>query len=917
MTTRMLFCLLYLSQTVIISYCNYHNDHKYAILIIMPKIAPFLHSHQGSQHLDESMFHNQAMFDKNKTILCLLPPPNVTGSLHLGHALNIAIQSTKLRFSQQQGNAINWTPGTDHAGIATQLVSQRKLEQEGKNYKDLTTEKFIEYIWKVKTEHEKIVTNQMKVMKAPLNWDNYHFTLDKKVSDVVFNSFRKLYDKGLIYQDYRITNWDVKQQTALSDLEVDYRSATGTLYHVKYHTDSGFIIVATTRPETILGDTALCVNPDDERYKDLIGSHAYVPLIGRKIPIIADKACEKDFGTGVLKITPAHDTADFAIGQTHKLEMISVISDQGTMINVPSEYLDLTTDQAREIIIEHLKASGALIKEEKIKHQLPYGEKSNNRLECILTKQWFLNMQPLAEKSIKALKEDRIKFYPEYFKDICIQTLENLQPWCISRQLVWGHKIPIWYAKVQQNNLTDGINRIQTNITANPQSKNTLSTDTVMRTDSQNTDKNIIEKIFVCQTREDAMEMAVKTFGTTDVQLEQDTDVLDTWFSSALWPFSTQQYGIEPFIVNDFLVTGKDILFFWVARMIMMTLEMCDEVPFREVYLHGLVMDAQGKKMSKMVGNVLNPLDIIEEYNVDIMTLGLLSKLVKGRNVSIGKQNFELERNFITKIINAVKFCKLQGIHKINHELIICHPWCSWIVEQMNQTIDQVNLHMQEWDLSQALCAIKYLFKDQFCDWFLEVSKYDHDCKETLGYVMYNILQLLHPFIPHTTQEQLSILYGDRTIRHHDQLKYPLIACEYDSVILSQQIVTKCRSFIALGFDKTIELEVESEIDMKIIQGLSGANISALSDKSGFTYKTHNITFKLFLSNTDELSGIITKIKKELQEHEKVFQNAQKQLQNDQFLARADEDIIQQMQERVKQLPILITDLNTLLSSLI
>lgn len=846
------------------------------------------------------------MIDGNRTAICMLPPPNVTGSLHIGHALNITLQDIKLRYLSLKDKKSLWISGTDHAGIATQLVAQRLLAKDGIDYKTLTTETFKQYIQQVKENHESIVCDQILKMDTVINWDAYCFTLDTKVCESVFLTFKKLFDEGLIYKAMRLTNWDAKLQTALSDLEVEYKTISGNLYYIEYDTDFGTMTTATTRPETMLGDNALCVHPDDERYKHLVGKFAYIPITNKAIPIIADKLVDMEFGTGVLKVTCAHAVEDFELGKVHNLECYNIIDKTGVMINVPEEFAGLNCDEARVKIVEVLTHLNVLKKIEPIKHQVPYGEKSGNKLECILTEQWFINMQPIAEKSLAKL--DDIKFYPEYFKNNCRQALEKIEPWCISRQLIWGHQIPIWYVR----NL------------------NTCN-----------------EKMFVCRDKTEAEEQAQAYFQTdiANLTFEQDKDVLDTWFSSALWPFATQNFPYDEFIVNDFLVTGKDILFFWVARMIMMTVYMCDQMPFREVYLHGLVMDEHGKKMSKMVGNVLNPLDIIKEYNSDVIKLGLISKLIQGRNVAIGKQNMELERNFLTKVENAVKFCVSQQISHANLDTtemnednavkvsandilnaedipniqlpnIQLHKSASyWILSRMNETISAVAKHLDAWEMSEALMILKEFFKNDFCDWFIEASKIMmktdsfSQIQRILRFVMHRVLIILYPYAPIKTQQWLELLQID--LLSWNQLEYNDHYIHTDHCAKDIQytqdlfaIIAEIRSLKSIGFMNVIEVsEHFKQHEINMIHGLTKCTVNTWSNTSGVIYNTSiwpQHAIKLFTVNVDQLQQIHEKCQKEIVEQERVLEMTQKRLSDKIFLEKADAQVIDDMKIRVQ-----------------
>lgn len=897
-------------------------------------------------------------------VSCILPPPNVTGSLHIGHALNISLQDIKMRHLQQKGFLPYWISGTDHAGIATQLVAQRLLSKDGIDYRQMSTHDFKDYIWKVKANHENIVCDQVRQMDTVINWDAYTFTLDAKVCECVFLTFKKLFDDKLLYQGMRLTHWDPKLKTALSDLEVEYRSVTGALYHIEYMLEDvngsiiGSITTATTRPETMLGDNALCVHPDDDRYSELVKDSAegkvmaVIPLTGKRIPIVTDEGIEKEFGTGVLKVTSAHAEHDYEIARRLGLECINMIDLDGCIIaneetQIPVEFNGMSCDDARKLVVQKLEANGQLKKTEQIKHQVPYGEKSGNKLECLLTKQWFVNMRPIADESLKYLSRGEIKFYPDYFKDLCEQSLEKIEPWCISRQLVWGHRIPIWYLTEVNHDI----------------SVSTSTSVSVIAIGSHDSVKKHV-KMFVARNIEEAISEAARLLNISindmtlmleqgKLQLEQDKDVLDTWFSSALWPFATQEYGCvdnakayansSAFIPNDFLVTGKDILLFWVAKMIMMTIYMCKQVPFKEVYLHGLVMDAQGKKMSKMVGNVLNPLDIINEYNSDVMKLGLISKLIQGRNVSIGKQNMELERNFLTKVENALKFCNMQAaMTEVHHDGSYTYNTFTsinaWILRKLNETIDNVDDKLARWEMSEALDDIRKFFRDDFCDWFIEVSKFrsyvdSHTSEKTLStlqFVMNRILQLLYPFAPMSVMKWLG---SEDKLVSWKKLKYE----GYESELINGMnkgvqsdigdvtnmgdirayelfnIIREVRSMKALGFKQQFAVNMHLlQGDIELLEGMTKmkcVSFDHITEVDSYCKEIVLMTreviggksyqIKFFVDDQEQLDGIRVKCEKELAEYIRVLTETERRLADANFLANADSNVVSEMRLRL------------------
>lgn len=854
--------------------------------------------------------------NQDRIIRAVLPPPNVTGSLHVGHALNITLQDIIFRFLRAQGNKTLWIPGTDHAGIATQLVSTRILQaEEGKTREELGREEFTKYTWKIKERHEASIQDQLKKMNIIIDWDHYKFTLDSDVYNSVLIAFCNLYEKGLIYKDKRLVHWDAQLQTALSDLEVINKEVSGKFYYIKYKTNTDqSLIIATTRPETLLGDVAICVNPEDNRYKHLIGKKAIVPIINKEIPIIADEACEMEKGSGALKITPAHDFVDFDVAKrfnsnlgsnlnskasekAEKLELISVIDESGKMINVPSQYLGLTVQEARALIEKELEELGILEKVESIKHSIPYGEKSGNPLEPRLTDQFFVDTKPLAEKALKAVEDGRITFYPEYFVSIYNHWLTNIEPWCISRQLWWGHRIPVWYGPD--------------------------------------------EKMFVKPTQEEAAKAAKEHYGK-DVELRQEDDVLDTWFSSALWTFTTQGHPEIPQPKTDFLITGKDILFFWVARMIMMSLEICDTIPFEEVYLHGLVLDPQGRKMSKTVGNVLNPLELIEKYGSDATKLALAAKSLPGKDLKIGEKDVELERNFLTKIQNAAKFCKLTAkdttlnIEQYRNKVEsgqITHPWCQWLLNELNITAINMIESLETWQFADSIDAIQSFAHNTFCDWFLEITKHAvkfDDSKtevlETLLFGMYSILVLMHPYSPQITEEIYQELFDKKepdnqnlSTNWRTQIitNLPKIS-SHASFIMHN--IKQIRSLLKLDFAKQIGMKLDNinQEDISIIEGLARCKIVDLiaDSSSHITYTTSITSLQLEKPAAENLSNIKDKIEKELAENNKLIEQAEKRLADDKFVQHADPEVVKEMSTRVLVLKDVVADNQNLLDSL-
>ena len=673
----------------------------------------------------------------------MIPPPNVTGSLHMGHALTFTIQDTLIRWRRMSGRDALWQPGTDHAGIATQMVVERLLAEEGTTRQALGREKFLERVWQWKGESGGTITRQLRRLGASLDWPRERFTMDDGLSAAVREVFVTLYKQGLIYRDRRLVNWDPKFQSAISDLEVENQEVRGNLWHITYPIDGEegrFITVATTRPETMLGDTAVAVHPEDERYKDLVGKFAILPIVGRRIPIVADEYSDPEKGTGAVKITPAHDFNDFAVGKRHALPMPSVLDREAKIILAEIE--DAITDipglaetvflrtlegldrgMARKAIVAELERLGRLDKIEPHTHQVPHGDRSGVPIEPLLTVQWYANAHELAQPAIKAVEEGRTKFVPQQWENTFFAWMRDIQPWCISRQLWWGHRIPAWYGP-------DG-------------------------------------HVFVEKTEEEAQAAATAHYGT-ETAITRDDDVLDTWFSSALWPFSTlgwpeQTKELARYYPGDVLVTGFDIIFFWVARMMMMGIHFMGDVPFKEVHIHGLVRDEKGQKMSKSKGNVIDPLDLIDRYGADALRFTICALTGPGRDVKLGAARVESYRSFVTKLWNASRFCEMNAIAPdpdfTPDQATL--PLTRWILAALNDTIAEAGVALEAYRFNDYAGACYRFTWNLFCDWFLEFAKpalasagpEATEIKRTAAFVLGRILRLLHPAMPYVTEE--------------------------------------------------------------------------------------------------------------------------------------------------------------------
>ncbi len=658
----------------------------------------------------------------------MMPPPNVTGSLHMGHALNHTLQDVLARFERMRGRDVLWQPGTDHAGIATQMVVERNLASEGTSREALGRDAFVERVWAWKAESGSTITRQLRRLGASPDWRRERFTMDEGLSAAVRKVFVQLYKEGVIYRDKRLVNWDPKLQTAISDLEVEQREVKGHLWHIAYPVEglTGVsITVATTRPETMLGDTAVAVHPEDERYRGLIGRHAILPLVGRRLPILADPYADPKTGSGAVKITPAHDFNDFEVGRRHDLPLINIFDRNAHLTDaVPEPYRGLDRFEARKRILADLESAGALVKVEDHLHSVPFGDRSGVAIEPWLTDQWYADAKRLAGPAIAAVEEGRTRFVPKQWENTYFEWMRNIQPWCISRQLWWGHQIPAWYGP-------DG-------------------------------------RVFVEESAGEALGAATRHYGRT-VELARDPDVLDTWFSSALWPFSTLGWPertreLERYYPTDLLVTGFDIIFFWVARMMMMGLHFMADVPFRTVHIHALVRDEFGQKMSKSKGNIIDPLALIDRYGADALRFTLVAMAAQGRDIKLSQARVEGYRNFATKLWNAARFCQMNGctpdrpFDPQNPRQIIN----AWLVAGVRRLAEDVTDSIVTCRFNEAAASLHHFVWHSFCDWYLELAKpvlggeegsAREETRGAAAWALGQILHFLHPVMPFVTEE--------------------------------------------------------------------------------------------------------------------------------------------------------------------
>ena len=849
------------------------------------------------QYWEDKQFFAAADKSERPGYSIVIPPPNVTGVLHMGHALNVTMQDILCRYRRLCGDNVLWMPGTDHAGIATQNVVEKQLAREGKTRDQLGRDKFIETVWAWRRQSGGAIINQLKRLGASCDWQRERFTMDEGLSRAVRKVFVELYNQGLIYRGNYITNWCPRCHTALSDLEVEHEETDGFLYHIRYPfaDDSGGLVVATTRPETMFGDTAVAVNPDDERYLDITATEVILPLLNKKIPIIRDKYVGMSFGTGALKITPAHDPNDFEIGNRHGLPSVKVIDNNGFMTEDAGDFKGLERYACRKAALKALKNQGLLEKTEAYQHGVGHCYRCKTTVEPNLSKQWFVKTAPLAEKAIAAVKTGETRIIPKIWEATYYDWMENIRDWCISRQIWWGHRIPAW---------TCG----------------------------------------ACNEIMIAMDTPAKCKACGSDDLIQDTDVLDTWFSSALWPFSTMGWPDETPLLKTFyptsvLITGFDILFFWVARMMMFGLRFMGETPFKDVYIHALVRDEQGMKMSKSKGNVIDPLTVIETYGTDAFRFTLAAFAVQGRDVKMSEKRVEGYRHFVNKLWNASRFTLMHLSQKYDPEYKLAAPDQRtlpdrWILSGLARVTKTVAEALDAYRFNEAANALYQFVWHEFCDWYLEIIKpvlYDASdetqqiaAKSVLRHVLKNLLILLHPFMPFVTEEIWHKLPGTQgsimQAAFPSDLKEQAPDSEAEAAMaLLIGIITGIRNIRgemniapALKLNAVIRTENESarktaaehEAIICNMAKLDALEITASGDKpaSSATSVFEDITIFVHLGGVINTDKEIARLEKELRKLEKEMTGVSKKLNNQDFLNKAPEAVVAKVRDKHTEL---------------
>ena len=825
---------------------------------------------------------------KKKPYTIVIPPPNITGQLHMGHALDETLQDILIRWRRMQGYCALWLPGTDHASIATEAKIVEAMRKEGVTKEEIGREAFLERAWDWKRQYGGRIVEQLKKLGSSCDWERERFTLDEGCSKAVREVFVRLYEQGLIYRGERIINWCPHCRTSISDAEVEFEEKAGHFWHLRYpfKDGSGYLELATTRPETMLGDTAVAVHPDDERYQDAIGKTLILPLVGREIPVVADTYVEKDFGTGVVKITPAHDPNDFEVGLRHNLEVINVMNDDGSINENGGKYCGMSGLDARRAIVRDLEEQGFLVGIEDIKHNVGTCYRCGTVVEPRVSKQWFVKMKPLAEPAVECVRDGRIQFIPERMNKTYYNWMENIKDWCISRQLWWGHRIPAWYCP------------------------------------------DCGEMIVARETPH-----ACPKCGCTN--LHQDEDTLDTWFSSALWPFSTLGWPektkeLEYFYPTDTLVTGYDIIFFWVARMIFSGLEHMKEVPFKTVFFHGLVRDAQGRKMSKSLGNGIDPLEVIAQYGADALRFTLVTGISPGNDTRFSTERVEASRNFANKLWNASRFILMniegKDVKKELPERLATED--KWILSAFNRVAKEVNENLEKFELGIAAQKLYDFLWDQFCDWFIEIAKIRltgsdeqaaQEVRQVLVWVMTRTLAMLHPFMPYITEEiwqtmphDGEALIVDAYPSYDPALEFPEASARMESVMAAVRAVRNRRSEMNVAPGRRTKLHIATakpdvfEEGTPVFQRLAYATEIEVADsftlEGAVTIVTPDARIYIQMDELVDKAAEIARLTKELESAEKQLATAEAKLSNEKFTGKAPANVVEGVRQNAARL---------------
>jgi valyl-tRNA synthetase len=842
--------------------------------------------------VDEGLFHAEVNAEQEPFCI-VIPPPNVTGVLHMGHALDVSIQDLLTRWHRMLGHAALWLPGSDHASIATHAVVEARLAEKGLTRYDLGRDQFIEEVWKVTKEHQSHIREQLKRCGASLDWSRERFTMDADYSRAVREAFVRLYEEGLIYRGERMINWCPRCGTSLSDLEVEHVETDGHLWHIRYPGKNGGpgVVVATTRPETMLGDTAVTVHPDDERYEGLIGASVVLPLMEREIPVIADEYVDVEFGTGALKVTPAHDPNDLEIAERHGLPSVTVIGPDGKMTEEAGAYAGMDRAEAREAVVAELEQRGLLECVEEYRHTVGHCSRCHTTVEPLVSLQWFVRMESLAELGLQAVRDGEVGFVPERWASVYCDWLEDFRDWCISRQLWWGHPVPVWYC--------DDCGEV------------------------------------TC-TREDPTECA----HCGSRSLTPDPDVLDTWFSSALWPFATlgwpdETAELEYFYPTSVLVTGYDIIYFWVARMVMMGKQIRNERPFESVFIHGLVRDSDGRKISKSLGNNIDPIDLIEEYGADAVRFALVQLITHGQDLKYSEDRILAARNFGNKLWNAARFVMMnlddedETVEPVEAELSLADRW---ILSRHAATMEVVNKELSRYNLAQAADALYEHTWGEFCDWYLELCKPDlygsasgqrkATVLSVLRQMLSGILRALHPFMPFVTEEVWHGLVGDShsiSVAEYPQADGSMVDADAEAQMSMMQSVVSTvrnlRSVVAIPPSQKVEVTLQGDADTVEMLREQRAGIAALAGVERLSVEAEvaespgsalgdvadGVRVFLHIGEGIDLNAELTRLGKQMAELEKLNAQCRRKLDNENFVRNAPAEVVELERMRVQE----------------